>query len=191
MDDVPTSALPRCTRIPARGRLPATPSSSQAPGRQAPPQNRQERQDRIAFRGRIARGSIRLPIRWCGTTRKETGCPGLASIYLAFGKLQMRNFPKWRDVYKAKKPSPNTSCTRSRNRLTPMSHSDVDRPIHGPRDRAGRARPCYTTMPNPRVGCVIVRDGAIVGTGWPRAAGRPHRDQRAAGSGRACAGATM
>ena len=24
----------------------------------------------------------------------------------------------------------------------------------------------YTAAPNPRVGCVIVRDGEVVGTGW-------------------------
>jgi diaminohydroxyphosphoribosylaminopyrimidine deaminase/5-amino-6-(5-phosphoribosylamino)uracil reductase len=38
------------------------------------------------------------------------------------------------------------------------------------------ARGLYTTTPNPRVGCVIVRDGAVVGTGWHEKAGLPHAE---------------
>ncbi|KPK18621.1 MAG: riboflavin biosynthesis protein RibD [Betaproteobacteria bacterium SG8_41] len=37
-------------------------------------------------------------------------------------------------------------------------------------------RGLYTTAPNPRVGCVIVRDHAIVGEGWHERAGRPHAE---------------
>lgn len=37
-------------------------------------------------------------------------------------------------------------------------------------------RGLYTTAPNPRVGCVVVRDGAIVGEGWHERAGGPHAE---------------
>ena len=34
----------------------------------------------------------------------------------------------------------------------------------------------YTTDPNPRVGCVLVRNGEVVGEGWHRKAGEPHAE---------------
>jgi len=37
-------------------------------------------------------------------------------------------------------------------------------------------RGMYTTDPNPRVGCVIVKDGKIVGEGWHDRAGQPHAE---------------
>ena len=47
------------------------------------------------------------------------------------------------------------------------------------------------TGPNPNVGCVIVRDGAIVGSGWTAEGGRPHAEAVALGeAGEAAAGAT-
>ena len=37
-------------------------------------------------------------------------------------------------------------------------------------------RGLYTTTPNPRVGCVIVRDGGVVGEGWHERAGGSHAE---------------
>ncbi|MFN4289977.1 MAG: bifunctional diaminohydroxyphosphoribosylaminopyrimidine deaminase/5-amino-6-(5-phosphoribosylamino)uracil reductase RibD [Permianibacter sp.] len=34
----------------------------------------------------------------------------------------------------------------------------------------------YTTAPNPNVGCVLVRDGVVVGEGWHEVAGGPHAE---------------
>jgi len=38
------------------------------------------------------------------------------------------------------------------------------------------ARGLYTTTPNPRVGCVIVRNGQVVGEGWHEKAGAAHAE---------------
>ncbi len=40
-------------------------------------------------------------------------------------------------------------------------------------------RGLYTTHPNPRVGCVLVCDGEVVGEGWHRCAGEPHAERNA------------
>ena len=37
----------------------------------------------------------------------------------------------------------------------------------------------YTTSPNPRVGCVLVQDGSIIGEGFHRRAGEAHAEVNA------------
>ena len=56
-----------------------------------------------------------------------------------------------------------------------MSFSAAD---HGYMARALQLarRGLYSTAPNPRVGCVIVRDGHVVGEGWHEKAGLPHAE---------------
>ena len=54
------------------------------------------------------------------------------------------------------------------------------------------ARGLYTTSPNPRVGCVIVKDGRVVGEGWHERAGTPHAEIHALkAAGEAARGATV
>ena len=50
-------------------------------------------------------------------------------------------------------------------------------------------RGLYGTTPNPRVGCVLVRDGRIIGEGWHQQAGLPHAEAVALAA-LAAAGAT-
>ena len=53
------------------------------------------------------------------------------------------------------------------------------------------AQGLYTTSPNPRVGCVIVKEGRIIGEGWHQRAGTPHAEIHALkAAGDAARGAT-
>ena len=53
-------------------------------------------------------------------------------------------------------------------------------------------RALYTTSPNPRVGCVIVRDGSVVGEGWHERPGGAHAEANALAQARGeAAGATV
>ena len=50
---------------------------------------------------------------------------------------------------------------------------------HMARALALAERGLYTTDPNPRVGCVLVREDAVVGEGWHQRAGEPHAEVHA------------
>ncbi|MDO5609271.1 MAG: bifunctional diaminohydroxyphosphoribosylaminopyrimidine deaminase/5-amino-6-(5-phosphoribosylamino)uracil reductase RibD [Pseudomonadota bacterium] len=53
-------------------------------------------------------------------------------------------------------------------------------------------RGLYTTKPNPMVGCVLVKDGQVVGEGWHQRAGGPHAEIHALqAAGEAARGATV
>ena len=53
-------------------------------------------------------------------------------------------------------------------------------------------RGLYSTTPNPRVGCVIVKDGAVVGEGWHQRAGEAHAEIHALNAaGEAARGASV
>jgi diaminohydroxyphosphoribosylaminopyrimidine deaminase/5-amino-6-(5-phosphoribosylamino)uracil reductase len=58
----------------------------------------------------------------------------------------------------------------SESRLTASDYGYVSRAIQLAK------RGLYTTDPNPRVGCVIVKEGKIVGEGWHERAGGPHAE---------------
>ena len=58
--------------------------------------------------------------------------------------------------------------------------TDADR-SHMARALELAERGLYTTTPNPRVGCVIVRDGAVVGEGWHARTGEAHAETIALG----------
>ncbi|HYH38507.1 MAG TPA: bifunctional diaminohydroxyphosphoribosylaminopyrimidine deaminase/5-amino-6-(5-phosphoribosylamino)uracil reductase RibD [Azospirillum sp.] len=59
-----------------------------------------------------------------------------------------------------------------------MTHSADD--LHHMRAAlALAARGLGTTAPNPSVGCVLVKDGVVVGRGWTQPGGRPHGETEA------------
>jgi diaminohydroxyphosphoribosylaminopyrimidine deaminase/5-amino-6-(5-phosphoribosylamino)uracil reductase len=60
--------------------------------------------------------------------------------------------------------------------MTPDAASELQQSVRMARALELAARGLYTTDPNPRVGCVLVRDGQVVGDGWHARAGEPHAE---------------
>jgi diaminohydroxyphosphoribosylaminopyrimidine deaminase/5-amino-6-(5-phosphoribosylamino)uracil reductase len=56
------------------------------------------------------------------------------------------------------------------------AQADAQADVHMRRAIELAERGLYTTDPNPRVGCVLVRDGEVVGEGWHVRAGEPHAE---------------
>ena len=74
----------------------------------------------------------------------------------------------------------------SADRFSAADHAHMARALQ----LAARGR--FTTSPNPRVGCVIVRGGRVVGEGWHARAGTPHAEIHALkAAGDAARGATV
>lgn len=72
-----------------------------------------------------------------------------------------------------------------------MTMTGADDQLHMSRALELAARGLYTTDPNPRVGCVLVKDGQVVGEGWHQRAGDAHAEVLALrAAGEAARGAT-
>ena len=74
--------------------------------------------------------------------------------------------------------SPLAMCLAVLLLFVAMEFSKAQRDLMA-RALALAGRGMFTTTPNPRVGCVIVRDGEVVGEGWHEAAGMPHAEVNA------------
>src|SRR6516162_2079294 len=57
-----------------------------------------------------------------------------------------------------------------------MAAFDAGDRAHMKRALVLAAQGLYTTDPNPRVGCILVRDGVVLGEGWHERAGEAHAE---------------
>lgn len=68
-------------------------------------------------------------------------------------------------------------------------HPDTDTDLRHMRAALSlAARGLGRTWPNPAVGCVLVRDGAVIGRGWTQPGGRPHAETEALARARSLSG---
>ena len=68
-------------------------------------------------------------------------------------------------------------------------HPDTDTDLRHMRAALSlAARGLGRTWPNPAVGCVLVRHGAVIGRGWTQPGGRPHAETEALARARSLSG---
>ncbi len=72
--------------------------------------------------------------------------------------------------------APAGDADRTARSGTAVENFTADDRHHMARALELAARGLYTVSPNPRVGCVIVREGHVVGEGWHRRAGEAHAE---------------
>ena len=83
----------------------------------------------------------------------------------------------------------SATCSKTSTNKPVFSQTDY---IHMAHALQLAERGLYTTSPNPRVGCVIVKDEVMVGSGWHQQAGQPHAEIHALReAGDAARGATV
>jgi len=94
-----------------------------------------------------------------------------ASVYRSFQDLDA-----FRDEVQRLQNEPAATCRQAaqtypgQRQRHVMNNPSPDDVRHMARALRLAKRGLYTTDPNPRVGCVIVRDGQVVGEGWHRRA---------------------
>jgi hypothetical protein len=113
-------------------------------------------------------------------------------------KLDKVAYVRFASVYRNFEDVDEFSEADSRSFSPPTAAQSADRQLPVPcsappttnswRGAALAERGLLFTTPNPRVGCVIVKDGIVVGEGWHQRAGEAHAEVhalQAAGSARA------
>jgi len=132
-------------------------------------------------------------VRRAGDRRIEQRVLALGERELAsrvIGEMVMRELKKMTTSRTSASPrctrissASTISTTRSARSRSPRSARAAAAMMFGAADREFMrqaldlaAHGLYTTTPNPRVGCVVVKDGAAVGTGWHEKAGMPHAE---------------
>ena len=119
----------------------------------------------------------------------EVGYVRFASVYRSFQDIeafrteidQLRRHRRRRETSKDQLPLLPGEESGDERQMTHAVQAPADPMAAQDRAHMARAlelaaRGLYTTDPNPRVGCVIVREGRVIGEGWHARAGEPHAE---------------